>query len=79
MDPCACAASSISAIPRSSHSSRSPVMSGLIIPPMWTCTTAAVPGVSAAATVARLSASVAGSTSANTGRPPAWSTAAAVA
>jgi len=29
-------------------------MSGLIIPPMWTCTTAAVSGVSAAAAVARL-------------------------
>ena len=79
VDPCACAASSISAIPRSSHSARSAVMSGLIIPPMWTCTTAAVCGVSTGSTVARLSASVLSSTSANTGRPPACSTAAAVA
>ncbi len=46
---------------------------------MCTSTTAAVRGVSAAATVSGLSAKVAGSMSAKTGRPPARSTAAAVA
>ena len=46
---------------------------------MWTSMTAAVCGVSAAATVFGLSANVSGSMSANTGRAPARSAASAVA
>src|ERR1700674_1218147 len=79
LEPWAWAASSTSQIPWRRARSRSSPMRGEIRPPMWTATTPAVFAVSALSTSCGRMPKVSGSMSTSTGRPPAWTTAAAVA
>jgi hypothetical protein len=73
------AASSTSQIPLRRTRSWSSAVRSEITPPMWTSTRPAVRGVSAFSTSSGRTAKDAGSMSISTGRPPACTTAAAVA